>query len=98
MKREDIEHLSTLSRIRLTEKEIETLPKELSTIMEYVSVVSGIADNKELDKPQVGARFNIFRKDSITNKPNEFSEDIISEMPESEGRFMSVKKILQTDE
>lgn len=96
MKREDIEHLASLSRIRLTEKEIESLPEELSSIMSYVSVVSDIADDAVVE-PQLGARFNIFRKDEITNQPNEFSKDIINEMPAFEGRYMSVKKILKVD-
>jgi aspartyl-tRNA(Asn)/glutamyl-tRNA(Gln) amidotransferase subunit C len=98
MKREDIEHLSNLARIRLTETEMENLPKELSSIMSYVSAVNDItADNSDMT-PRLGARFNIFRKDEVTNQPNEFSKDIIAEMPTTEGRFMSVKKILQMDE
>ncbi|MFT7644708.1 MAG: aspartyl-tRNA(Asn)/glutamyl-tRNA(Gln) amidotransferase subunit C [Candidatus Paceibacteria bacterium] len=98
MKREDIEHLANLARIRLTETEMENLPKELSSIMSYVSAVNDItADNSDMTL-RLGARFNIFRKDEVTNQPNEFSKDIIAEMPSTEGRFMSVKKILQMEE
>jgi aspartyl-tRNA(Asn)/glutamyl-tRNA(Gln) amidotransferase subunit C len=97
MKREDIEHLARLARIRLTEKEVEDLPGELSSIMAYVSVVSDIAADGAVE-PQVGARFNIFRKDEVTNQPDEFTKDIMAEMPSAEGRFLLVKKILQTDE
>ncbi len=98
MQREDIEHLATLSRIRLTEQEIETLPKELSSIIDYVSVVSDMAADEKISEPKVGVVFNVFRKDEITNQPNQYTEDIIKEMPSAKGRFLSVKKILQIEE
>lgn len=98
MKREDIEHLARLARIRLTEKEIESLPNQLTDIMSYVSVVSEIAADDKAEGPQVGARFNIFRQDEVTNQPDEFTKDIITEMPSTKGRYLSVKKILHIDE
>jgi aspartyl-tRNA(Asn)/glutamyl-tRNA(Gln) amidotransferase subunit C len=98
MKREDIEHLALLSRISLTEEEMERLPRELSAIVEYVGVVSEIAGSDADAAPQVGVRHNIFRQDEVTNEPDQYTEDILHEMPATEGRFMKVKKILQTDE
>lgn len=98
MKREDIEHLATLARIRLTEDEKERLPDELTSIVSYVSVVSDIAADDADAAPQVGPRSNIFRKDEITNKPDEFTKDIMDEMPSSEGRYLLVKKILNIEE
>ncbi len=98
MKREDIEHLANLSRIKLSEEEMVKLPEELSAIVSYVSVVSDIAADEADEKPQVGARFNVFRKDEITNQPDQYTDDILAEMPAKEGRFMSVKKILDTSE
>lgn len=96
MKREEIAHLATLSRITLTEKELENLAGELSSIVSYVSVISDIASDGAA--PAVGARFNIFRRDEVTNTADEFSAALIAEMPFSEGRYMKVKKILNTDE
>lgn len=96
MRKEDIEHLATLARIRLTEKEKEILPEELTSIVSYVSTVSGIVADDEKATPEVGVRFNIFRKDEVTNASDEFTEDIMAEMPSAEGRFLTVKKILHT--
>jgi aspartyl-tRNA(Asn)/glutamyl-tRNA(Gln) amidotransferase subunit C len=98
MERKDIEHLARLARIRLTEKEMNNLPEELSSIISYVSTVSDITADETVESPQVGVRFNIFRQDEVTNQPNEFTKDIIAEMPSSNGRYLSVKKILNTDE
>ncbi|MCA9354060.1 MAG: Asp-tRNA(Asn)/Glu-tRNA(Gln) amidotransferase subunit GatC [Candidatus Kaiserbacteria bacterium] len=98
MKREDIEHLASLARIRLTEEEMERLPGELSSIVAYVSVVSDIAGEEADAAPEVGVRYNVFRKDEVTNEPDQYTKDILAEMPKTEGRFMKVKKILQVDE
>jgi aspartyl-tRNA(Asn)/glutamyl-tRNA(Gln) amidotransferase subunit C len=57
MKREEIAHLATLSRIRLSDDELTHLEGELSSIVEYVSVVKDIAAEEAAAVPQVGARF-----------------------------------------
>lgn len=98
MKRADIEHLASLARIRLSEEEEVRLPEELSSIVEYVSVVSEIVGEEAEAEPQVGVRHNIFRQDEVTNEPDQYTKDILAEMPDTEGRFMKVKKILNTDE
>tara|TARA_B100000508_G_scaffold128485_1_gene114303 strand:- start:5194 stop:5502 length:309 start_codon:yes stop_codon:yes gene_type:complete len=98
MKREDIEHLASLARIRLTEEEKEQLPEQLSSIVSYVSVVSEIAGEEADATPQVGVIHNVFRQDAVTNEPDQFTKDILAEMPKTSGRHLSVKKILTTDE
>ncbi len=98
MKREDIEHLASLARIRLTETELEQLATELPAIVDYVSVISDIASEESVTELQVGARYNILRTDEVKNAPDEFTQDILDEMPHTDGRFLAVKKILQTDE
>ncbi|MCA9362210.1 Asp-tRNA(Asn)/Glu-tRNA(Gln) amidotransferase subunit GatC [Candidatus Kaiserbacteria bacterium] len=97
MKQEEIAHLANLARIRLSDEELENLEEKLSLIVEYVSVVSDIAAGDDDAAPQVGARHNVFRKDEVTNEPDQYTKDILAEMPATEGRFMAVKKILDTD-
>ena len=98
MKRADIEHLASLARLRLSEEELNNFEGELSSILEYVGAVSSMVADEAVALPQVGARYNVFRPDEVTNDPNQFTEDILAEMPHTDGRFMSVKKILQLEE
>lgn len=98
MKREDIEHLALLARIKLTEEEKESMGEELSSIVSYVSTVSDIVSDDTSATPEVGPRYNVFRKDEITNQADEYTEDILAEMPATDGRFLQVKKILKTEE
>ncbi len=98
MTREEIKHLASLARIELTETEIQKFTTELSAILSYVSNVQTlVAEAKDGGIPQVGDRFNIVRSDVVGNEADEYTEDILAEMPKTEGRYMVVKKILQTD-
>lgn len=97
MNKDDITHLAALARIRLEDSELEQFVAELPAIVEYVSVVNSIADDTDTE-PNPGVRPNIFRDDVVTNEPNEFSEDIIAQMPHSVDRFLSVKKILNIED
>lgn len=98
MKREDITHLATLARLELSEVELKDLESELSSIMSYVSVVTDIASD-DTDKTQIlGARHNVFRADVVTNKADDYTADLLKEMPYSDGRHMKVKKILNASE
>ena len=94
MKREEIAHLASLSRIRVTDAELEKLEAELSSIVSYVSAISDITGDDADTAPQLGARHNVFRKDEVTNEPGEYTDALIAEMPDKDGRYMKVKKIL----
>lgn len=98
MKQEEILHLASLARIKLTDEELSSLETELPKILDYVSVVSDIVADESDAKPEVGARYNVFREDEVTNEPGEYTKDMMNEMPATENGFMKVKKILQTED
>ncbi len=62
--------------------------------MSYVSVITDIAGDEADAVPQLGVRHNVFRSDEITNEGDEYTADLLKEMPATEGRYMKVKKIL----
>ena len=96
MKQEDVKHLATLARIELSPTEVESFTNEMSAILEYVSAVKDMVGDTNTE-PQVGVRHNVFRPDVVTNEPGEYTNDLLAEMPKTEGRFMVVKKILNPD-
>lgn len=98
MNREEIAHLGTLARLSLTEAELVRLEAELSAIVSYVSTVTNIAGEAEDSAPTVGARFNVFRADEVTNEADQYTEALLSEAPERSGRYLKVKKIIALDE
>ena len=97
MNQAEIKHLAELARIELSEEEVETLTKEMSAILEYVSVVKDIVGNGASHEPKVGIVHNVFRQDVVSNETDEYTKDILAEMPQTKGRYMVVKKILNTE-
>jgi aspartyl-tRNA(Asn)/glutamyl-tRNA(Gln) amidotransferase subunit C len=97
MTREEIVHLATLSRIALTEEELTRFTKELSAILSYVGAVQELAGDETPSEPLLGDRHNIFRQDIVSNEPEAYTESILNEMPETEGRYLKVRKILQIE-
>lgn len=97
MKKEEIAKLSALARIELQADEAEKLSTEISAVLDYVAVVQDIADDGDDSTKALGTRFNVFRADEVTNQPNEYTKDILAEMPKTQGRYLEVPKILKTD-
>ena len=98
MKKEEIQHLAALARIRLSDEEVTQFETELSSIVQYVSAVQSLASDEDASEPELGVRYNVFRKDEVTNEPDQYTDAALQEMPQTSGRFMEVKKILKTDD
>lgn len=98
MKKEEVAHLAKLARIKVTDEELKQLEAELSSIVSYVGAVSEIAADGDDNSPQVGAVHNVFRADEVTNTADEYTNDLLNEMPATDGRYMKVQKILKTEE
>lgn len=96
MTKEEILHLGTLARIKLTDAEAEALKTDITNILGYVSEIDDIVADSALLK-QVGPRHNVFRKDIVTNESGEYTERLQGAMPETEGPYLKVKRILNPD-
>lgn len=97
MKTDDVLRLAHLARIAVTDEEATQLTNEIDAILEYVGAVTDVAGTDTVT-PNVGAVHNVFRTDEVTNEPNQYTEALLAAMPETDGRFMKVKKILQQDD
>ena len=96
MTKEEILHLCTLSRIKLSDQEAEKLNTEIEAILEYVSVVNDIVAEGDLTKV-VGPVYNVFREDEVTSGPGEYTDALVEAFPDKQGQHLKVKKILNPD-
>ncbi|OGG85856.1 hypothetical protein A2392_00370 [Candidatus Kaiserbacteria bacterium RIFOXYB1_FULL_46_14] len=96
MTKEEILHLGTLSRIRLSDAEALKLKGEIDAILEYVSEVNKLVPDGHLEK-KVGLVHNVFREDKVVNEPDSYSDVLQAAFPEREGDYLKVKKILNPD-
>lgn len=97
MNKDDVAHLATLSRIKVSDEECESLLKDMEAIVSYVSDISDISSGDETKIPEIPPLHNVFRSDVIANEADEFTEVLLGEMPYTEGRHMKVQKILKTE-
>jgi aspartyl-tRNA(Asn)/glutamyl-tRNA(Gln) amidotransferase subunit C len=95
MEQTDIRTLAALARIAITDAEAEALKKDIESVLAYVSVVREISGST--DTTSLGAVANVFRQDVVTNEPNLYTETLLAEAPDRDGRYLKVKKILNVE-
>ncbi len=91
--RKEVEYVSHLARLRLSEEEAEKFTSQLDQILSYFEKL------QELDTSQVEPTshpipiVNAFREDEM--KPSLDIEDVLANAPEKEGSFFKVPKIIE---
>jgi|SRR3989344_2962232 len=93
IKKEEIEKLAALSRIKLDESEKEEMTKEIDSILAYVDEIKKATVDMDV-KPDIGALHSIFREDVAVETSKEDRERLLNEAPDREGDFIAVKKII----
>ena len=90
---QDVLHLAALARLSLTREEQTMFPKQLDGILDFVKTVSEAEMTSEITRDMTNV--NTMREDIVTNEPDTSErEEIMKNMPEREGEFLSVPKIL----
>lgn len=95
MEKADILHLGRLARINIKDEEVADLQRDITSVLDYVSVVNEIATDGVVKAP--GAVHNVFRTDVVTTTTGEHTEVLLSEAPQRERDMLVVKKILSQD-
>ena len=92
MSRADVEHVATLSRLALTDDEIEQLTGELGAILDYAAEVSALdtADVPPTAHPL--PLVNVFRPDEP--RPGLDRDEVLAEAPAAEDGQFRVPRIL----
>ena len=63
--KEDLEHLAQISRINLSENELEKFPKQLEKTIEYIDILEQLASDDSVTLAQQELEFEDLRKDEI---------------------------------
>jgi aspartyl-tRNA(Asn)/glutamyl-tRNA(Gln) amidotransferase subunit C len=100
--KEDLEKVAMLSRLNIQESEKEKFLEQIKGILEYVGQVSDMASddiessggNNYADKFENSINKNITRKDEILNNAEYYTEKILNDAPQVEGKFIKVSQVL----
>jgi aspartyl-tRNA(Asn)/glutamyl-tRNA(Gln) amidotransferase subunit C len=93
LSRDDVLKLAQLSRLKLTDEEIEKFREELSSILEYVEKLDSI-DVSDLEPTyQVTGLKNVMRKDEV-KKYGYKTEDLLKNAPAVKDGQFRVRRVL----
>lgn len=90
--KDDVKKLATLSRIGVSESELEGVAKEIDAILAYVGQIN--TASASLDGEISYPLQNVFREDTEVNETGLYTECLLQSAPTREGNYVKVKKIL----
>lgn len=94
IERKDIERLAELARIRMSDAELESMRKDIDSILVYVGQIAEAAVEEPGEESRLGAVRNAMRPDADPHESGKYTETLLSAAPEREGGHFKVKKIL----
>lgn len=96
--KEELKKLAELSRIELSEEELGSFSHDIEGILSFIKQIQEVRLDHEKNEKSSENIFemvkNKFREDENPHKPGAYSEEILNEVPEKEGGYVKVKKIL----
>ncbi len=90
--KDEVKHISLLSRLLFTDEEIETFTKDLDSILEYISKISELNTENIEPTSHVVPLENVMRDDIV--KPSLSIEEALQNAPDKESNCFKVPKIL----
>jgi len=91
----DIEKLTELARIDVSDAEKEQLAHDLDGILGYVSLIKSLTEEKGAPESDPELLVNVhLREDSEPHESGKYTKDIMDEVPAIEKGYVKVRKIL----
>jgi len=89
-----VKHVALLSRLELSEKELELYSKQLASILSYIDKLKEV-DTKDVQPTShaLATLKNVFRKD--VPKPSLSADDALRNAPSKDGDFFKVPRIIE---
>ncbi len=91
--KKEVEHLARLSRLALTQEEIETYSTQLSSVLGYVSQLKEVDTAGVEYRYQVEGLSNTMDKDEVDPSDEGTRNRIIDSFPDRAGDLLKVKSV-----
>lgn len=89
---QDLDNLSKLSRISISEEEKPKMLLDIQSILGYVSEINSVEGVSIRGEEEF---FNVVREDVVTNESGSLSKGLLAEAPEVVGDYVKVKQVLK---
>ena len=91
--RQDVEHVARLSRLALSDAEIERMREQLSSILAYIDALRALDTAGVEPTSHAVPMVNVMRDDEVT--PCSPTEEILRNAPRREDSYIRVKTVLE---
>lgn len=89
--KQEVEHIAKLSRLELTEAEIEKMQKDLSSILDYFELLKKAPKAPKITD-NIKTELNATRKDE--SRQSNLSDELLAAAPDKKEAYLKVKAIL----
>lgn len=93
LSRDDVVKVAKLSRLKLSDSEIDAIKSQLGRVLEYVDILNEVDTDGVEPMAHAVEQFNVLRDD--VSRPSLPREDALSNAPKTDGRFFQVPAILE---
>lgn len=97
----EVEKISNLARIEVTDNEKEKYSKELSDILDYVEKLNGVKTDNVKETSQVTGLTNVHRDDRVLESTqvdkdkNNNRKELLKNAPQEKDEYIKVKAMLE---
>lgn len=92
--KEQVEHISKLAKLDLSDEEIVRFQKQLSSILKYVELLNEVdTENVEPTAQTTGLK-NVVREDKPSEEQCLTQEEVLSNAPQRQDGFIKTKAVL----
>jgi aspartyl-tRNA(Asn)/glutamyl-tRNA(Gln) amidotransferase subunit C len=92
IERNEVKKLAELARIKLSDTEVENIRKDIDSILAFVSQIDSVSTSNT--SPSYTNLKNVMREDGKPHETGLFSKELLGGVPERDGDYVKVKKIL----
>lgn len=91
---DEVKKLAELSRLELSEEEMEKMRTEIDSILSYIDTIQKVELGDVGDGSVYFDEENIMREDGTPHEPGIHTEKLLTQASRREGDFVKVKKVL----
>lgn len=91
--REEIEQITTLARLELSEEEKSRYATQLSAVLDYIGILNEVETNDIEETCQVTGLEDVVREDVVKECDEERRHKLIELFPERKGNLLKVKAV-----
>ncbi len=91
--KKQVKHIAHLARLKLSEKQVAKMQKELASILDYINLLKEVDVSKTKPTSSAVPLVNVMREDEPKPEKKEVVEKMLEQAPEKQDAFIKVRPV-----